>query len=1188
MSLIPDPSRNFVNALSGFWTAFFRDVEELQAYYEGVQLNLGQIYLEMLQVILGTSLKDMPLFSRFYYKYLELRRDRLFYVEGPSPAEDTYAFAPPDLVLADVSSILNRVVAPTATLARTRDYYVTGGELRFARDLFNVDGNGATEPLFPVRTLPVVEPAKFTDPAGRDWAAAGVRVGDWFRLRVLGGGTPILVRVVGIDGASLLLGDTAPEFEQNFARRTARIGVVRTPFDREKVGVPLPANPRLAVRASANATDAALSPGTAQVDFSAEPYFKGVWTPTTAYAAGDLVNNGFWPLYRAKADHVSGLVFDPAAWDLISNCYLYVDDPESVENSGLYYCFGGTNFGTVTLFRPGNFVATLSNRARVTFVFYSGAFTPNMQPELLLPQTYLDVGSLAIVARRVSPVTLLNPDGSTTTYPAGENVVEGVDYVVDYEAGKITVRSAWSAALPARANYTWLRDVAVYDFVDRGAYVAFTPYNVGDIVTSGGAAYVCYAPDPGSPTLDATYFRLYVAPFAFNVSVSVPVMALWGSNALVDEDALYNNFGYLLDYKKPTSEQYRAFLRGVAQLFLLGPTLERFESAMNVMAGFPVVRDDDEVLRGYDNGIFASGADGQLIDSGEGRDGALDAALAQFSSPTAGFFPSDVGAVIRVQNGTSVDAYTVTAVLSPTTAAVVPAPPDAAGVVWSYTHVALTTRFRVTAGSYLFGQEDVNGSIIVQGSGFARNNGVFRILAVENSTTVILETPYGFTDQSALSWSLSRTNQQSVTTSRARYDFPLLVKMREDVTAPASVDVLTFRAFEALTDAFRVVDYLRDPTWWHNVVIPGDVLKLDVDLAARRKVSPTLIEHIYGALDTPVYGDFGLAYGVDDEGQPGTARAGKAWWYGGTSVVLNYAAGVPTARLRDVGQHLVVSTSGFKGFFPIEAVQPDGVTLTLGRFPPPEAEGTIPPVQIDVELPPLLYRRTVAFVMMDRFLKYHAISIRIDKNTPLPSEFIGDVTRLISEAKPSHTYIYLDSLTDFVDRARLLEDFTIGYGPLMTEPVWNVPNNLIYGPPGLVRYGDAFRYTETSTGVAGAPGTYSLPFVLPPGDVQVTLVKARFDPAVLIGGTRRPAEGVDYIVNYTAMEVTIIGGFPAGPNTLHYVYCTRRYRSDVDPLDPGETRLAYGGTDPTIYRAAAQPANELGLVDRAVQITLGP
>lgn len=1188
MSLIPDPSRNFVNALSGFWTAFFRDVEELQAYYEGVQLNLGQIYLEMLQVILGTSLKDMPLFSRYYYKYLELRRDRLFYVEGPSPAEDTYAFAPDELALADVASILNRVVAPTATLARTRDYYVAEGELRFARDLFNVDGNGTTEPLFPVRTLPVVEPARFTDPAGRDWAAAGVKIGDWFRLRVLGGGSPILVRVVGVDGASLLLGDTAPEFEQNFARRTARIGVVRTPFDREKIGVPLPANPRRTVRASTNTTDAGLVAGTTTVDFSAEPYFKGVWTPTTSYAAGDLVVNGIWPLYRAKDAHVSGLAFDPSKWDLILNCYLYVDDPESVENSGLYYCFGGTNFGVVTLSRPGNFVSTLSNRARITFVFYSGTFTANMQPELLLPQTYLDAGSLAVIARRAQPVRVQNPDSSVTTYTAGEAVVEGVDYVVDYETGKITVRSAWSDALPARANYTWMRDVAIYDYVDKGAYTVFTAYNVGDIVTNSGSVYVCYAPDPGSPAFSLAFFKLYVAPFAFNVAVSVPVMALWGSNTLIDEDALYNNFGYLLDYKKPTSEQYRAFLRGVAQLFLLGPTLERFESAMNVMAGFPVVRDDNEVLRSYDNGIFTSGADGQLIDSSEGRDGTLDATLEQFSSPTAGFFPSDIGAVIRVQNGTSVDEYTVTAVLSPTTAAVVPAPPNATGLVWSYTHVALTTRFRVTSGSYLFGQEDVNGSIIIQGSGFARNNGVFRILAIENITTVILETPYGFTDQSSIAWQLSRTNQQTVRTSRAQYDFPLLVTMRSDVVDPANVDVLTFRAFEALTDAFRVVDYLRDPTWWHNVVIPGDVLKLDVDVAARRKVSPTLIEHVYGALDSPVYGDFGLAYGVDDEGEPGTARAGKAWWYGANSVVLAFDPDVPTARLRDVGQHLVVRTPSFKGFFPIESVQPDGVTLTLGRFPPPEAEGTTPPMQIDVELPPLLYRRTVAFVMMDRFLKYHAISIRIDKNTPLPSEFIGDVTRLISEAKPSHTYIYLDSLTDFVDRARLLEDFTLGYGPLMTEPVWNVPNNLVYGPPGIVRYGDAFQYTETSTGVTDVPGTYLLPFVLPPGDTQVTLVKARFDPAVLIGGVRRPAEGVDYLINYTSMQITIIGGFPAGPNTLHYVYCVRRYRDVLDPLDPGETRLAYGGTDPTIYRASTQPANELGLVDRAVQITLGP
>lgn len=1187
MSLLPDPSRNFIYALSGFWTALFRDSNELEAYYEGVQINLGQIYLELLNSVLGTSLKDMPLFSRYYYKYFALRQDQLFYAEGASPAADQYVFTPPNETLAGVGRVLNRVLAPTATLDQTRDYAVVRGALRFNRNLFDIDGAGSTEPLFPVRSLPVVHPATFTDPVGRSWASAGVRVGDWFRLRILGGGTPVLTRVVGVDGATLRLGETAPEFEQDFSRRTARIGVVREPYDREKGGVLLAANPRVSTRMSSNAADATLLPGTMDVSFLTEPYFKGPWLPFLPYAEGDLVTNGGLALYRAKTAHTSGLVFDPTHWDALFNFYVYVDDPESLENSGLYLCPGPTGVGVVTLVRPANFVPTLSNRARISVVLYSGAFTLNPQPDIFLPQTYIDPGSLTIVARRTAPVRVPDGAGGSVTYPAGQNVVEGVDYFVDYEAGRITVRSAWNAALPARANYTWLRDVALYDYTVRGPWTSFTAYAVGDLVTFGADTYICYAADPGSPALSLSYFRKYVAPFSFNAPTSVQVMSLWGTDVSVDQDALYNNFGYLLDYRKPTSEQYRAFLRGVSQLFLLGPTLERFESAMNVMAELPVARDDGEVLRVYDNGVYATGADGQLIDSGEGRDGTLDATLSQFSSPTAGFFPSDVGATLRVQNGSAFDEYLVVGVLSPTSVSVVPTPPNAADVYWSYTHVALNARFRVTAGSYVFGPEDVDGSIVLQTSTHARNNGVFRIVGVENSTTVILDAPYGFTDATALAWALSRSNQQTVTTSRATYSFPLLVAMRDDVVDPASVDTLSFRAFEAFTDAFRVVDYLRDPTWWHNVVIPGDILQLDVDVASRRKVSTAMIEHVYNALDVPVFGDFGLAYGVDDERIPGTTRAGAAWWYGANSIVLNYVSGVPTARVRDVGQHLKITTAGFTGFFPIESVNPDGVTLTLGRFPPPEAAGSTPPVALAVELPPLLYRRTVAFVMMDRFLKYHAVSIQIDKNTPLPTEFIPDVTRLITEAKPSHTYIYLDSLTDFVDRARLNEHFLLGYGPYMTEAVWAVYNNLVYGPPGSVRYGDAFRYTETSTGVSDIPGAYVLPTVLPVGDVEVSLVKARFDAAVLIGG-RRPAEGVDYTINYSTMTITILPGFPAGPNTLHYVYCVRRIRADVDPLDPGETRLAYGGTDPTIYRAGGQPPQELGLVDRAVQITLGP
>jgi hypothetical protein len=428
-----------------------------------------------------------------------------------------------------------------------------------------------------------------------------------------------------------------------------------------------------------------------------------------------------------------------------------------------------------------------------------------------------------------------------------------------------------------------------------------------------------------------------------------------------------------------------------------------------------------------------------------------------------------------------------------------------------------------------------------------------------------------------------------VTTSRATYDFPLLVPMRADVVASASLNTLVFRAFEALTEAFQVITYLEDPTWWHNVVIPAAILQLSTDSFGRRRVTPQLVEHVHAALDGAVFGDFGLAYGVDDEGQPGTARAGSATWYGSNSVVLSYATGVPVARPRDVGSYLVISTPGFLGSFQILGMSTDGLTLTLDRFPPPEASGLVPPVSLSVELPPLLYRRTVAFVMMDRFLKYNAIRLSIDKSVSLSPELLGDVTRLVNEAKPSHTYIYLDAMTDFVDEVRLSEVFSYAVGAELGDALYGVQNTLVYGPPGLARYGDAFNFVETSTTISGTPGTYTLPVVLPAGTSPVaTLVKVRFDPAVMIG-SRRPAEDVDYTVDYVAHTVTITSGsFPVGPNTVNYVYCARRLVTDSDVLTSGETRLCHAGSDPTVWRAATQGADQFGIIDRAVQITLGP
>lgn len=157
-------------------------------------------------------------------------------------------------------------------------------------------------------------------------------------------------------------------------------------------------------------------------------------------------------------------------------------------------------------------------------------------------------------------------EGSVRIYAKnldGEDVEEGVDYEVDYEAGKIIKLKPWASYSINKIDYQWYLEV----------YPAAGP----------------------SPRLSTT------GTITKPNSVRVTQIATWSPDVLVDRETLYNNFGSLIGVKAASSESYRAFLRGVFQLYMLGPVLERIESALNVILGFPVIRDDDEILAGYDS-----------------------------------------------------------------------------------------------------------------------------------------------------------------------------------------------------------------------------------------------------------------------------------------------------------------------------------------------------------------------------------------------------------------------------------------------------------------------------------------------------------------------------------------------------------------------------------------------------------
>jgi hypothetical protein len=239
-------------------------------------------------------------------------------------------------------------------------------------------------------------------------------------------------------------------------------------------------------------------------------------------------------------------------------------------------------------------------------------------------------------------------------------------------------------------------------------------------------------------------------------------LSLWAVDAAVDDFDLYLRFGHFFADKRRSSEAYRMFVRGLMQLYLLGPAIERIESALNVVSGLPVIRDDGEVIVSCDSGAATSALDGVL----------------------------------------------------------------------------LGTTFRTDSG--FFGPTAVGGFITILGALELWNNNTYPVRAVSSDGhTLNLGGPAGsnawpgFSEERQVSWEFSWSDKQTVTTNRNLYVLPRLVPLRSDLTPG-----LTMRAFEPLSTAVQVTDYISDPEWWHNVTIPAELWP---DVSARyRTASPAL------------------------------------------------------------------------------------------------------------------------------------------------------------------------------------------------------------------------------------------------------------------------------------------------------------------------------------------------------------
>jgi hypothetical protein len=1154
MAEFPYPEDNFIHSLSAFWTSCFEDTDVIQRYFSGVQLNMGQLYLNFLEYVLSSSLENAPAFSKRYYKLFQISEDELNYEEGPSSAEDVFVYKAEDLNIVDVPVLMNNIIEPTIVFESGNQYTVTPGALRFKHLPFNSQ--------FAQRHITKIFPACYVSPISLDFNAFGVKSGDRLRLRIAGSERGYDLPIGYVNTDRLCLRTTRNELRQDLTRRNFIVSIVRTPYDRQKSGVLLPDHP-VAVY-TYRGTLVAASPN---IDFTSEPRFRGVWTPGTTYNAGDLINTPANTLAIAKVTHVAGGLFDVSFWHDWSNVAAYVDADDEADR-GLFSVATAILSGLI-LQRPA---FTVSATATIIVAVYNNPIGAQ-RPTLELQHTELD--DFSLVARRAHPVRYRGE-----VYPTGGQVISGVDYVVDARQGKVIALSVWDPLYPARATYTWDLEITSFSYTHRGNFVAATFYDIGSTVIHNGEAYVC-TESHFAVTFDPAKWRKIVNIFLFDYAQVLREVACWAADVLYDRETLYKNFGYLLAAKRPSSEQYRAFLRGVARLFVLGPTLERFESALNVMAGLPVIREQNEILRSYSSGIHASGNAGQVFETKSGRLGTIDTS-GVFTAPNAGFLEDDVGAVIHTDN----QAYTIVSVLNATQAVVTPVPSlPLSNLRWSYTHVHMQRRFRT--GEYVFSDADRGGEIWISNPNEPANRGAFKIVAIENGSTVVLDAPFPLVDESGLQWKLSRSLVQQVITSRHTYTLPYRVPIRADIANTSNWDKLKFKAFEAISAAFWVSDYITNPTWWHNMTIPEELLEV-TGSSGRRKALATMIEHILDPLDGALIGDPGLVIDCDDLGNPGQIRSGTATWFGGDTIVLNF-----DAQPRDTGRYVQIEFPALrlKAQFRIQATAADKRTLKLQNFPPPEFQGISAPLSVTATLPPLVFRHSVGYVMVDRFLKYHMLRIQVDEHAQLDPALVGEAVQLIREAKPAYTYVQFETPLNLRESIISSDSAVFGVGVPFIEPITAINNQMVVGPPTLLDVNDSYRFIEHTQLIPDVPGTYPIvpalpPAGAPPRTVRFYLVKGRFDPSMIVSG-RRLSEGVDYTLDYLNSTITLLTPLPS-PTNFHCVFVILRTRLPGDPLDPGETPLCVNGADPTQWSVPGAAPDHTGLIDRALQITISP
>lgn len=524
-----------------------------------------------------------------------------------------------------------------------------------------------------------------------------------------------------------------------------------------------------------------------------------------------------------------------------------------------------------------------------------------------LANTRIDQGSVRVYAKNTT----------------GADVVETVDYVINYESGTLYAFATWydPAGGTFSIDYTWKKEVH---------------------------------PLTGTPWHNSTTGAI----LSSSATAQVVQIAAWAPDTVIDRRTLAKNFGVFVSRQKESSEVYRSFLQGLFQLYILGPTLKRMESALNVVLNLPVVKKDGEKY-------------------------------------------------LRVEIGDP-------------------------------------------AAEFIFTEDPDTGDTVT-------------------------------------------------------YAFPKGTPLRSDF-----IPGQTFEAFEPLTVAVTITDYVQTPSWWYGEIIPKNILSAP------------------DGSTLPVYRRF----------------ASSAY-------VLNSIAPSDGAEIGDPGLLIGADENGF--------IPPD--------LPPPAAPGTPHPV----------FRHRLAFVLMDRYLKFHMFSVKFNpfvlstSGGPAFTQSLIDLNELVLSAKPAHTYVMTTPETYLRDEINAGDDITVYlhagwsafYGP---DKVVFADDELHIGVNGWA-IGDYFHYELYTETLSFFPS-----FAATPGNVPAAPRRRRL-VHVYIDGTiagKALIENADYTVNYDTGVITRLTSWDSTTVAVTYRQVNVGNVADAPP-GAGDMVITVGNIDPAIVTAQFDP-----------------